>query len=1018
MRGMRTKLMAWALALLGLAALSTSASAQNSIILGLTNQVWRYNQTATPLDDGAWKAFNFNDTQAPWESGRGVFAFENQAAVNPLTNTSLYLTYPGQASQTLTYYFRTRFNIVQDPSTLVLVSSNLIDDGMIIYINGTEAGRFNMPAGDATYATLAPTANPNGEGVFVRVPLSSASLQPGANDIAVEVHQNSATSSDIVFGMALHATVAFAPTISVQPVSTNVLEGRSATLSVTASAAPAPTYQWYLNFGPIPDATNATYTINNMDAAQAGDYHVNVSNPYGQVDSSIATVGLIEDVEIPVIVSATGSPLAPLDITVTFNESITGAIDTFFYAIDFLAGGASPSSVTAVAYNATSNQLILTLDVPLDPAQAYKIIINAGGSLQDYFGNVLPDGTEKRIVFPAVFRQDVAGYTGTQDAEIHSLAGADTALGGAAALGVDLDDTGIAQSLLRFDNIFGGSPGQVPLGSTINRATLRVYSTDAGSNARLLRMLVPWSEDTVTWNTMVNGIDETNNVETGVTDAIVNAGQDEAFDDIDVTQAVRDWNNGQNNYGWAMLSTGTDGWDPAASENGTMEWRPTLIVEYEIVISPCEIINQPTGVTVNEGSPFTLSVLARGSDLTYQWYRNNVAIPGANASSYTVNAALPTQNSGTYRVELQNNVPSHCVSANAIVTVTADPGRDHVVSATGNPDQTTITVVFDDRMSTATAQNTANYSLAPTLAVSSAVIASSSPTNTVVTLTTAARTVGVNYNLNVSNVRDDSEASNLITPNPTTLPLVQRVRILSFTNSVWKYDQNGTDLGTAWKDVGYADGGWLSGPGMFGLETAATLTNLYPALGVSINTPWALTNQFGSNKITYYVRTTFNWPYNPASSTFELRHITDDGAIFYINGAEAGRYNMTNAPVDWLTQALSAPTEGVIRSTNLTGFACGQNLIAVEIHQSGTASSDIVWGSELIATVPSFSTACPPRLSIVNNGNGTVTISWAPNAGILQQKDSLTGTWTDSPGTGNPRTITASAVARFYSLRQ
>jgi uncharacterized protein YjiK len=79
-----------------------------------------------------------------------------------------------------------------------------------------------------------------------------------------------------------------APTISVQPQGQTVTAGASVEFSVVATGNP--TYQWYLNGTAISGATSSTYSLTSAQSANAGDYTVTVTNSYGSVTSSKATL--------------------------------------------------------------------------------------------------------------------------------------------------------------------------------------------------------------------------------------------------------------------------------------------------------------------------------------------------------------------------------------------------------------------------------------------------------------------------------------------------------------------------------------------------------------------------------------------------------------------------------------------------------------------------------------------------------------------------------------------------------
>ncbi|MCC6229823.1 MAG: immunoglobulin domain-containing protein [Phycisphaerales bacterium] len=79
------------------------------------------------------------------------------------------------------------------------------------------------------------------------------------------------------------------------------------------------------------------------------------------------------------------------------------------------------------------------------------------------------------------------------------------------------------------------------------------------------------------------------------------------------------------------------------------------------------ITSHPLSQTISLGSPVTFSIVAAGPSLQYQWYKNNAIIPGAIASSYTINSV--TQNdAGDFFCMVSNSCGS--ISSNtAILTV-------------------------------------------------------------------------------------------------------------------------------------------------------------------------------------------------------------------------------------------------------------------------------------------------------------------------------------------------------------
>jgi hypothetical protein len=244
--------------------------------LPLTN-LWRYDQSGNDLG-AAWREVNYNDIA--WPLGRGVFAFETAAAVTALTRTALALS-NASGQRILTYYFRTSFVCTNDPATVYLVASNLVDDGAVAYLNGVEVFRFNMPGGAINAATLASEGViGNDEGDFITRVFSAAPLVVGTNWLAVEVHQADPDSSDVVFGLALRAqsrTDGLA-TIVLPPRATTVDFGDTVALEVVAAGAPPLSYQWQFNGVNMPGQTGPTLEIPQAAPVHDGFYSVRVSN--------------------------------------------------------------------------------------------------------------------------------------------------------------------------------------------------------------------------------------------------------------------------------------------------------------------------------------------------------------------------------------------------------------------------------------------------------------------------------------------------------------------------------------------------------------------------------------------------------------------------------------------------------------------------------------------------------------------------------------------------------------------
>jgi hypothetical protein len=242
-------------------------------------------------------------------------------------------------------------------------------------------------------------------------------------------------------------------------------------------------------------------------------------------------------------------------------------------------------------------------------------------------------------------------------------------------------------------------------------------------------------------------------------------------------------------------------------------------------------------------------------------------------------------------------------------------------------------------------------------------------------------------------------------PGPESITLVA-------AGTDWRYLDDGSEAGSAWRQSAFNDTGWSHGLAQFGCGDGdeRTLIRSSRLDGTRIQTTW-FRKPFSATNV---------W----AITNLAVGLLRDDGGIVYLNGTEIFRSNMANGAVtytNWALVAVANADETIYFTTNVPPALLveGTNLLAVEIHQQSATSSDVSFDLRLTALAYSA-----PSLALARSA-GQIELCWpaAPPGFTLQSSTNLApGSWI--PGRSAPdatngflkTTISPASGSRCYRL--
>jgi hypothetical protein len=188
-------------------------------------------------------------------------------------------------------------------------------------------------------------------------------------------------------------TIALPPTVALQPQSQSLLSGQTAAFSVTANGTAPFSYQWSFNGANMDSATNTSLTLADIQATDAGNYWVVITNFAGSVTSAVATLTVLV---LPTITVST-QPQS--------QAVIQGQTASFFVA----ASGTAPFSYqwnfNGTNIDGATNSLLTLTNVQAADAGNYSVVITNFG------GSVTSDVATLTLIYPVTISSQPQGQT-------------------------------------------------------------------------------------------------------------------------------------------------------------------------------------------------------------------------------------------------------------------------------------------------------------------------------------------------------------------------------------------------------------------------------------------------------------------------------------------------------------------------------------------------------------------------------------------------------------------------------
>lgn len=494
------------------------------------------------------------------------------------------------------------------------------------------------------------------------------------------------------------------PRITVQPSGSTNNDGSTFTLTTKAIGTPTLYYQWYKDGVALSGKTSATLSLTQTTTSAAGDYTVVVTNAYGAVTSSVASVIIVAGP--PVIYTQ------PVSFTTLY-----ASISTSFFVS---TGGSQPQyfqwyfNGTALSGKTSTNLLFSSLQT--SQSGDYTVVIsNSYGSVTSSISTLVVVPLPTSAYATAVLADAPIAYYRLDETNGSSVATDYIGNNNGYYTNVNLEQKGYSFADTNTAGLFGQTNSSLIGGITtidFGGATSQPFSLEAwvkgppqncdcgiitkgygsggeqfnidnGASSHAFRFFVRNSAGSVTavnttvipdntWHHLVGVYDPDQGLLSFYVDGILFG--DSTFTAAGILSTTHPVSIGCRRSGTSSVyDYQWNGFIDDVAFYKTALTAEQVWAHYSARFTsdtqPPVIAIQPVSVTNFLSIPATFLVDAQGSGtLTYQWYFNNTSIDGSNSPSLTVNTTSAT--AGNYYVVVTGDYGS---VTSSIVTLTALP---------------------------------------------------------------------------------------------------------------------------------------------------------------------------------------------------------------------------------------------------------------------------------------------------------------------------------------------------------